>query len=383
MKLIFLIAAFSAIFFTAILSQKKQRSFHDNILIIWLIYLGVYIGVYSIYSHELFIHFNLLSISLLSLMMLQGPFLYFYILILVSGRRHILLKDLLHLVPFIAFNFYILIASFSAGLAEKLNIESIGPGYHAPLLFIFFLITTAISGPVYFLLTIKLFKKLDINIFNNFSNSANIDLYWIRKLVFVFGIVWTALISITVIHHVFHLFSMVFCTDGLFLSLSFFVILIGYFGIKQKIIYSTEEIVEPVDIPKNKTKYSGSRISDPEAKQLAEQLKNYLESSKPYINPDLTLSQLAADSGMSSHLLSQVINEQFKLNFFDLVNQYRVEEFKKRIGDTRYKQFSILGIAFDCGFNSKSAFNRVFKKTTGLTPSQFLVNAKQEFGGPL
>jgi len=376
MKIIFLIAAFSAIFITAILGQKKPRSFHDNILIIWLIYLGVYIGVYSIYSHELFIHFNLLSISLLSLMMLQGPFLYSYILTLVSGRRYVQKKDLLHLVPFIAFNLYILIASFSAGLAEKLNIETIGPGYNAPLLFMFFLITTAISGPAYFLLTIKLFKKLDINIFNNFSNSAEIDLYWIRKLVLVFGIVWTALISITVIHHVFHLFSMAFCTDGLFLSLSIFVILIGYFGIKQKIIYSTEEIVVPEDIPKIKIKYSGSKLSDPEAKQLSEQLKNYLESSKSYLNPDLTLSQLATETGMSSHLLSQVINEQFYLNFFDFVNQYRVEEFKKRIGDSSYKHFSILGIAFECGFNSKSAFNRVFKKTTGLTPSQFIVNAK-------
>jgi len=309
-------------------------------------------------------------------MMLQGPFLYSYILTLVSGRRYVQKKDLLHLVPFIAFNLYILIASFSAGLAEKLNIETIGPGYNAPLLFMFFLITTAISGPAYFLLTIKLFKKLDINIFNNFSNSAEIDLYWIRKLVLVFGIVWTALISITVIHHVFHLFSMAFCTDGLFLSLSIFVILIGYFGIKQKIIYSTEEIVVPEDIPKIKIKYSGSKLSDPEAKQLSEQLKNYLESSKSYLNPDLTLSQLATETGMSSHLLSQVINEQFYLNFFDFVNQYRVEEFKKRIGDSSYKHFSILGIAFECGFNSKSAFNRVFKKTTGLTPSQFIVNAK-------
>lgn len=375
MKLIFLIAAFVAIFFTAVLGQKKPKSFHDNILIIWLIYLGLYIGIYTIYSHELFIHFNLLSISLLSLMLLNGPFLYSYISTLVSGRRHFLKKDLLHLIPFIAFNFYIIIASFSENIAEKLNIEKIGPGNSTPVLFMFFLIMTAFSGPLYFMLTIKLFKKLDINIFNNFSNSAEIDLYWIRKLVLAFGIVWTTLIIITVIHHVFHLFSMAFCTDGLFLSLSVFVFLIGYFGIKQKIIYRNEEIVVPVNTPKVQTKYSGSRLGEPEAKKLAVQLKVYLESSKSYLNPDLTLSQLATEAGMSSHLLSQVINEQFNLNFFDFVNQYRVDEFKKRMGDSRYKHFSILGIAFECGFNSKSAFNRVFKKITGLTPSQYIVNA--------
>lgn len=371
MKLIFLVAAFSAIFFTALLFQKRPRALHDNILIAWLIYLGVSIGVYSIYSHELFIHFHLLSISLLSLLTLPGPFLYCYILILVTDRRHLLKKDLLYLAPFIAFNLYILVASFSSGLTEKLNIEMIGPGYDAPQMFIFFLIVTALSGPVYFLLTIRLFRKLDINIFNNFSNSADIDLSWIRRLVLGFGIVWTGLISITVIHHIFHLFSMVFCTDGLFLSLSVFVVLIGYFGLRQKIIYSAEDIVVTLNNNKTQTKYSGSRLSVPEATNLVQQIKKHFELSKTYLNPDLTLAHLATEIGISSHILSQVINEHFKLNFFDLVNQYRVEEFKKRIVSAEYENYSLLGIALDCGFNSKSAFNRIFKRATGLTPSRY------------
>lgn len=371
MKFIFIIAAFNALFFTVLLLQKKPRALHDNILIGWLIYLGLYIGVYALYSHDLFTHFHLLSISLLSLLMLFGPFLYGYLEALVTDKRRILLKDLLHLVPFVLFTLYILIASFSPNLSAKLNIEKISPEHNPPVLFIFFLIMTAISGTVYFLLTIKLFKKLDIQIFNNFSNAANIDLSWIRKLVLVFGIVWTALISVTVIHHVFQLFSMVFCTDGLFLSLSVFVILIGYFGLKQKIIYGNEEIVVPVEPGDTQTKYSRSKLSDSEEKQLADQLKKHIDSSKSYLNPDLTLSQLAAEIGISSHLLSQVINEQFNLNFFDFVNQYRVAEFKQRIVNPNYESYSLLGIAFDCGFNSKSSFNRVFKKSTNLTPSQY------------
>lgn len=358
-------------FFTVLLLQKKSKALHDNILIFWLIYLGLYIGVYAFYSHDLFVHFNLLSISLLSFLMLFGPFLYYYILTLVSDRRQILIKDLLHFLPFVLFNLYILIASFSPGLSEKLNIEKIDPEDDPPLMFLFFLIMTAFSGTVYFLLTIKLFRKLDINIFNNFSNSADINLNWIRKLVLVFGIVWTALITVTVIHHIFHMFSMAFCTDGLFLSLSVFVILVGYFGFKQKIIYSTEDIILSQDITKVHTKYSGSRLTDSEAKQYAEKLKNHMESSGTYLNPDLTLSQLATDIGIPGYLLSQVINEQFNLNFFDFVNQYRVEAFKERIGNPKYENFSLLGIALECGFNSKSAFNRIFKKSTGLTPTQF------------
>ncbi len=371
MKFIFLIAAFNAFFFTVLLFQKKPRALHDNILIFWLTYLGAYIGVYAFYSHELFTHFQLLSISLISLLMLHGPFLYYYVLTLVFDKRQNSWKDLLHLIPFVLFNLYILISSFNPGITEKLNIEKVSPGDNPPLLFSFFLIMTAFSGTVYFLLTIRLFKKLDINIFNNFSNSINIDLFWIRKLVLVFGIIWTALISVTVIHHIFHMFSMVFCTDGLFLSLSVFVILIGYFGLKQKVIFSSEDIIVSGEVSKIHTKYSGSRLSDSEAKQYAGKLTDYMKSAKPYLNPDLSLPQLATELNISSHYLSQVINEQFNLNFFDFVNGYRVEAFKEKITDPEFRNFSLLGIAFECGFNSKSAFNRIFKQASGITPSQF------------
>lgn len=371
MKFIFLIAAFNAFFFTVLLFQKKPRALHDNILIFWLTYLGAYIGVYAFYSHELFTHFQLLSISLISLLMLHGPFLYYYILTLVSDKNRISGKDLLHLIPFVLFNLYILISSFNPEISEKLNIEKVSPGDNPPLLFSFFLIMTAFSGTLYFLLTIRLFKKLDINIFNNFSNPVNIDLYWIRKLVLVFGIIWTALISVTVIHHIFHMFSMVFCTDGLFLSLSVFVILIGYFGLKQKVIFSSEDIIVLGEATRVQTKYSGSRLSDSEAKHYTEKLTDYMKSAKPYLNPDLSLPQLASELNISSHYLSQVINEQFNLNFFDFVNGYRVDAFKEKIIDPEFRNFSLLGIAFECGFNSKSAFNRIFKQSTGITPSQY------------
>src|SRR5512133_2612890 len=107
MKFIFLIATFNAFFFTVLLFQKKPRALHDNILTIWLIYLGAYIGVYAFFSHELFTHFQSLSISLISLLLLHGPFLYYYILTLVSDKSKISGKDLLHLIPFVLFNLYI------------------------------------------------------------------------------------------------------------------------------------------------------------------------------------------------------------------------------------------------------------------------------------
>ena len=281
------------------------------------------------------------------------------------------MRDLFHIIPFILFNLYILICSFLPVASEKLNIERLAREFDPPFLFLFFLLLTALSGTLYFILTIRLFRKLDIRIFNNYSYSAELDLNWLRWLVFIFGIIWTVLITITVIHHVFRLFSMIFCTDGLFLSLSVFVILMGYFGLKQKVIFSSEDILVSRDSLTPSAKYAGSRLTESEAELHAEKLTDYMKSSRPYLNPELTLSQLAGELGISSHILSQVINEKLGVNFFDFINDYRVESFKQKIVDPRYGNFSLLGIAFECGFNSKSAFNRIFKLKTGFTPSQY------------
>lgn len=344
---------------------------HDNILIIWLVYLGLFIGGYSLYSHDIFTEFNLLSASFISLFMLQGVFLYIYASRLVSKKKIFNNKNLLHLLPFVAFNLYLLVASFFPDMAHEIRLENIHTNINNPLLFEFFLILTLLSGPFYIVLTLNLFKKHNINIFNNYSSTDNVDLGWLRKLVVVFGIVWTALIIITVIHHVFNLFSMIFCTDSLFLTLSVFVILIGYFGLKQKYIFENEIEQEQPLPTEEKMKYSGSTLKDDEATKYSEQLTAYMLKEKPYLNPDLTLTELAMEINISTHYLSQIINEQFKQNFFEYINQFRVEEVKSRISNPTFENYSLLGIALDSGFNSKSSFNRIFKKFTNQTPSQF------------
>ena len=371
MKFIFLIAAFNAFFFAILLFQKKPKALHDNILILWLLYLGLFIGVYSSYSHELFTHFQLLSISFTSLFLLHGVFLFFYISALVTSKNILNRINLIHFAPFGLFNAYLLVISFFPNISAKIRLDYAQLNIYPPFLFIFFLIVTILSGPLYFIVSIRLFKKLDINIFNNFSSSEEIDLVWLRKLVYIFGVIWTALIIITVIHHVFNLFSMTFCTDGLFLSLSVFVILIGYFGLKQKVIFSDDSENQQFFVEETKIKYANSRLTATEAKQYVDKLNNLMVSKKPYLNPNLTLLQLSSELGISTHYLSQIINEKFNLNFFDYINQFRVEEVKSKISDPKFENYSFLGIAFDSGFNSKSAFNRIFKKSTDQTPSQY------------
>ena len=370
MRYIFYIAIFNAFFFSLLLFQKKSRATHDNILIVWLVFLGCFIGSYTLYAEELFTQLNLLSANLISLFLLHGIFLYLYASRIISKQIKFNKKKLLHLLPFVAFNLYIVGALFFPYTANKIRIHNVHANVQPPYLFLFFLILTLLSGPFYFILTLNRLKRHNINIFNNFSSTEDINLEWLRKLVIVFGIIWTSLIIIPVIHHVFNLFSMGFCTDGLFLALSVFVILIGYFGLKQKIIFGNEYEQQAISI-EGKIKYSGSTLKEDEAVKYIKQLNKYIQLEKPYLNPGLTLTQLASDLNISPHHLSQIINEHFNMNFFEYTNQFRVEEVKSRINNPKFESFSLLGIALDSGFNSKSAFNRIFKKYTNQTPSQY------------
>lgn len=370
MNYIFLIAAFNAIFFAVLIVQKK-KALHDKILISWLVYLGIYLGLYAAFSDVLFKNYQLLSASFISLLLLHGPFLYIYISSLMSNKFKITSQILVHFVPFILFNLYLLIASFIPEYAAKISLDHTAHNHGTAHIFNFFLILTVLSGPIYFILSIRLLKKLDINIFHNFSTSDEVKLDWLRNLVYTFGVVWTILMFFTTIHHVFGLFSWSFCTDGLFLSLSFFVILIGYFGLKQKEIFSQTEDKNVEYFIEPKTKYANIQLKENELDEYVHNLKSYMSDYRPYLNADLTLPELAGSLEMPSHHLSMVINEKLNLNFFDFINEYRVEEVKAKMNDPKFSHLSILGIAFESGFNTKSAFNRVFKKLTGMTPTEY------------
>lgn len=370
MTIVFLIASFNALFFSFLILQKK-KAIHDKILVCWLIYLGLYTGIYGLFYEKLFTGYHLLSVSFISLLMLHGPFMFLYISALIDNKTKFNKLKLLHFTPFLLFNLFIIIASFLPETSGSISLVHMETEHKAPILFNFFLLLTVISGPVYFIWAILLFRKLDINVFNNFSSLENVNLDWLRKLVLIFGIIWSVLMFFTTVHHMFQMFSWTFCTHGLTLSLSAFIILIGYYGLKQKEIFiqypdnKAEYITEP------KAKYAGAYLKDSDIEEYVVKIKNYMVTQKPYLDADISLPELANKLDIPSHHLSRIINEQFGANFFDFINQYRVEEVKARIGNPEYQNLSLLGIAFDSGFNTKSAFNRVFKKIAGVTPSEY------------
>lgn len=370
MKYIFLIAAFNALFFALLIFQKK-KALHDKVLILWLIYLGIYTGIYALFSETMFDNFHILSASFISLLLLHGPFLFLYISSLADINFKMNQTKLIHFAPFVLFNLFLLIASQYPEISEGIRLNHTH-GMHKPVwVFNLFLISVVLSGPFYFILSILSLKRLDVNIFNNFSTLENVNLSWLRKLIYTFGFIWTALMFFATIHHVFNMFSWIFCTHGLTLSLSVFIIIIGYLGLKQKEIFVNFPDSGSEFVTEERAKYSGVAADEEETKHYVSNLRQYMDAEKPYLDPEISLPELSKRLGVSSHFLSRVINEQLGVNFFDFVNRYRVEEVKLRITDPKFNYLSILGIAFESGFNTKSTFNRVFKKTTGLTPKEF------------
>lgn len=371
MKYIFIVAAFNALFFAVLLLQKKPKARHDKILFYWLLYLGLFTAFYAFSFHELFVQVQPLSSFMISMFLLHGPFLYLYVESLTSGMKRLTAGGLLHFVPFASFFLYLLISLWFPEYSSRIRLDHVTVAIMPPIAFVVFLLITASSGPAYFVVSYLRLRRINISILNNFSATKEVNLGWLNTLVYIFGTIWSALIVIAVIHHIFHYASMAFCTDGLFLSLSAFIIMVGYFGLRQKEIFTQFPIDDHPFVTDPKTKYQSMSLSESEVDNLVGRISSVMEHEKPFLNPTVTLPELASLVSIPSYQLSRVINEKFGCNFFDFINAYRVNEVKSRLNHPDYSNFSLLGIAYDSGFNSKSAFNRIFKKMTGLTPSEY------------
>jgi len=112
-------------------------------------------------------------------------------------------------------------------------------------------------------------------------------------------------------------------------------------------------------------------LSEKKVAESLKRLQQLMEDEKPFLNPNLMLNDLSSKLDISGHNLSEILNTQLKLNFFDFVNQYRINEVKKYMKYKSKDHLTLLSIALDTGFNSKSGFNLVFKKFMNITPSEY------------
>ena len=118
-------------------------------------------------------------------------------------------------------------------------------------------------------------------------------------------------------------------------------------------------------------KYKNNKLTEPDKSEYLQKLNSYMETHKPFLNPDITLESLANEISVTPRILSQIINETCKKNFKGYILEFRIKESMKILADSKHSKLTILEILYQVGFNSKSAFNNQFKLFTNLTPIEY------------
>jgi AraC-like DNA-binding protein len=215
-----------------------------------------------------------------------------------------------------------------------------------------------------------------------FSDSARINLSWLGQFLWLFlGILLFSLFTFYSKKYNWPYLSGIYPKH--FILAVVFIYWIAYKLLQEKVKFSLpEQRVEPEPLPGQEegiqSKYSKTGLDAETASHIARSVEKLMISQRPYLNPALSISDLSEMLSLTKHQLSQVINAEFDMNFYEFVNNYRLQAFKKEAFNPDNSHLSILGIAFECGFNSKATFNQFFKKKEGMTPSEFLKRKKAD-----
>lgn len=361
-----------ALFICILILGKKNKKKADYILVIWLaVFIVNFISLFLLNvpggDHQLWeqLMFEFSEASIF----LHGPVLYFYTLALIKKSFVFRIRQLVHIVPF-TITFAILLTGLlkSDGISEDIR----------NLL----LVIKMLSLLLYLVVVLMKLYSHSNRVEDIFSNTEEKHLRWLTVLSWGILLVWFVAASSLLIHR--YTAYSIPQYGGLLtnIAISIFVFVMGYYGINQPSIFfetyaiRNKETAFNREIFKNpdKTKYGKSGLTFEISRELAGQLSKLMQESKPYLEPELTLYTLAEKMQVLPNHLSQTINSIERKNFFDFINEYRVEEAKKNILSKEKHHLNLVGIAFESGFNSKSSFNRAFKKHVGCTPSQFKEN---------
>jgi AraC-like DNA-binding protein len=299
----------------------------------------------------------------LPVLFLFGPLFYFYVKVLTDRTLVLRFRDLLHTLPFLIFvaamtPFYLSSSDAKVAEIERTRIFVTEPA---------FLIVATIQVVhvfAYMIAVRTMLKQYDQKIRNTKSSLERINLRWLRTGTTLYLVVF-AFIQLLITLQAFGVPTVELYHTSIPLIVTAIIYGLGYMGLRQP------EIFSPAEEMAAGKKYERSTLTPELVREYAARVKGYVETEKPYLDCELTLPGLADRVGIPAYQLSQVINESLGANFFDFINAYRIEEAKRLFKDPSKSAYTILAIAEEAGFNSKSAFNSSFKRFTGQTPSEF------------
>lgn len=314
----------------------------------------------------------------------MGPLLYFYTQSLLNPAFKMSPRGWWHFVPGLLYNIgmlYLWIYDYFIYQGYYFYADQADKDFDT-----WYQYTGLISMVIYLVLSLRYYQSYRKFIFDYTSYAERILFAWIKNYLIAF----LAMLLLPVVFDLMGLFypELKSYTGSwwffLFFSLiTFYIGLSGYANAVQTSIPFKPSAFEPQAIEPENTEmiFTETEPKKNDPKELEDvlnwklKIETLLTEEKLYENPELTLAELAKKLQTNASVISKAINQGFEMNFNDLINHYRVEAVKKMLEQDAHKKSTLLGIAYDCGFNSKATFNRAFKKNTGLSPKDFLETA--------
>jgi AraC-like DNA-binding protein len=296
-----------------------------------------------------------------SFSILWGPLLYLYTRS-VTRRGFMLRKpDLVHALPFAA---HLVFMTFHYRTFEAVGRLPDAMPNRAFTWNEHLVVIALIQGQIliYTILCFRELMRYRAAIRNTMSTVERFNLSWLAAVQFGFLGHWTLDTAYYADLHITHRPSVALIAVSMLMLLVFAQILVTR---------SLRQPMAPAGL-EARPKYQGSGLTEVRTREHLADLRRVMDERKPYLDPLLTLPQLARMANIPPRHLSQILNESLGQNFFDFVNSHRIEESKRVLRDASRTGKTVLEVLLDVGFNSKSAFNSAFKRYTGMTPTSFI-----------
>jgi AraC-like DNA-binding protein len=381
---IYYLGALQGLILSAFLLKSKVNIITSRLLALLTFFWAVILVTFALQSNGLFVVYPHLLKTISHVELAVLPLFYLSVKYLLSRHQHFEKRDLAHFIPLLL-NILLFSGFYFNSADEKIIVSRSSEGYYY--------IASVISNEMLTLQGI-VYPILSLLILNNYNKNlrdyqSNIDVTVIKGMklgnILIF-IAW--MIGAVEVHLA--MFNRSFSYD-LFLFVYLFLVvtiyILSYVTLRspetfklnvQQIephtirrIYPHTQSIEPVAAVSMENQEEDMTAETPALDVLSQKLIHFMISDKPYLNPRLSLQELAEKLNMNRYQLSALINQKHKLNFYEFVNSYRVQEVKKLMLDPKYKNLKMVSLAYDAGFNSKASFNRIFKQLTHQTPSEF------------